>query len=222
MEGILLIHGFAGSRKEIISLGVKLIELGYKVSMPVLPGHEENYIKMSMYGRKDWLKHISEAYDTLKKEVDTVTVIGFSMGGLLSFNLHNKDKLKRIITINTPIKYWNFPQIYKNLKLDTSDSIKKYSKSCIDKPVRSLYEFKMLLIETKKILKSIDTEVHIIQTLDDDTTVPNSAEYIQKNIKGKSRIYLVENGSHTVHMSKNKNEVIDIVSKILEENTVFK
>lgn len=184
--------------------------------MPILPGHESSYLNMSKYGHKDWIKSVDVAYNFLKNKVDDVVVIGFSMGGLLAINLEEKYKPKAIITINTPIYHWNFPQIIKNLKEDLFLYTKKYVSVSLDKPVNSLLEFKVLLSSTKPKIKTVTTPMLVIQTQDDDTTVPKSADYFCENVKGVCHIYKVAHGGHVVLNSQSKNIVISKVIQFIK------
>lgn len=217
MTGILLIHGFAGGRREVLSLGLNLKQQGYKVVMPVLAGHENGYLYMSKFGYKDWLKSVEEAYKTLAKEVDEIIVIGFSMGGLLAVNLEQKYNVKALITINTPIYHWNFPQIVKNIKNDTKKFSKIYMVTCVDKPVNSLLEFKIFLRKSKPLIPKIKCPILVIQTMDDDTSIPKSTDYFKNKIGDKCTVKIIEKGGHVVLCSQYKDKVITEVEEYLKK-----
>ena len=108
MNGVLLIHGFTGNRGEVEPLGRYLSERGFRTAMPCLTGHESSMRQLAAATYRDWVADAVSAYDALARECDSVAVVGFSMGGLLAAQLYQTRPFCRLVTVNTPIYYWNF------------------------------------------------------------------------------------------------------------------
>jgi carboxylesterase len=80
----LLIHGFPGTPYELRCLAEALVERGWQVSVPLLPGFGKEISHLGSKTRHDWLTRISSEFETLKKGSKHMLLVGFSMGGALS------------------------------------------------------------------------------------------------------------------------------------------
>ena len=85
MTGILIIHGFAGTRKEMEPLSKHLEKCGFTVSVPLLTGHESTRKNLAGAKNEDWLNSAKAAGHTLKKQCEKLIIVGFSTGGHLLF-----------------------------------------------------------------------------------------------------------------------------------------
>lgn len=216
MNGILLIHGFGGSRKEVYRLGEYLISQGYEVEMPCLTGHEGSRRDLAKASYHDWIIDVQKAYEKLKKRCDRISVIGFSMGGLLAVQLYQTQKFYKLVTVNTPVYYWNFRQIFKNISEDYKKHISKYLTSSADLPLPSLISFQRLLSKTKPLFKTIDCPALVIQAADDDTVKPKSADYIYSAIRNKAKqIYTAACGGHILLRSESFESVAEQIIPFL-------
>lgn len=215
MKNVLLIHGFAGSRGEVKPLYDFLIKKGFVVKCPLLFGHEGTKKDLSIAKYQHWFENIEKEYLELAKDNQEIIVIGFSMGGLLAINLYQKYKFAGLVTINTPIYYWDIKRIIKNLLVDFKTYSKKYFISSTDKPLPALIEFQKLLSKTKPKIKNIFCKTLIIQTQDDDTVNPKSADYIYKNLNIEKQIMKPKNGGHVVFENINCNEIFNKVYEFL-------
>jgi esterase/lipase len=80
----LFIHGFPGTPAELRGVAESLVERGWQVSVPLLPGFGKDIINLASKNRNDWLGEIKSEYETLKKGSKHMLLVGFSMGGALS------------------------------------------------------------------------------------------------------------------------------------------
>lgn len=85
--GVLLSHGFTGSPVSMRPWGRSLGDLGYGVSVPLLPGHGTTWKDLNTRRWDDWYGALSSEFDALAAEHDTVVVGGLSMGGALTLRL---------------------------------------------------------------------------------------------------------------------------------------
>ena len=85
--GVLLSHGFTGSPAAMRPWGEHLAELGYGVTVPLLPGHGTRWQDLNARTWADWYGEIVRAFDALRAEHDAVVVGGLSMGGALALRL---------------------------------------------------------------------------------------------------------------------------------------
>lgn len=180
--GCLVIHGFAGDVHEVLPLANALREQGYIVECPTLEGHGMGRKHLGKSHRSQWVQSAHEAYKRLQLRTDEIIVIGFSMGGLLSFHLASTYPVKQLVTINTPYYYWDIQQAWRNLKEDYRPHSRRYVNSLFKIPFRSMFQFRLLLAETKQILPSITCPYLILQGQLDDTVKAISAEHLRQQV----------------------------------------
>lgn len=85
--GVLLLHGFTSDDRSLQRLRQAAQNLGFMTEAPLLRGHGSTY--RDLYGKRwqHWLEDANQGLERLRREVDHVLVIGFSMGGLLALDL---------------------------------------------------------------------------------------------------------------------------------------
>lgn len=219
----LIIHGFGGGVYEVTPLADFLKKHGYEVVCPVLKGHSSTSKDMRKATYREWIDSAELELKKLKKAGDKVFLIGFSMGGLIAFNLANKHNIKGIITINTPIFYWNIYQVFINLVDDIKNkkcnNIRRYIQAKNNSPIMSMIQFLLLLHHTKPILEKIDCPVLILQAEDDDTVRRKSVDYINIHVTSnhKTMRYFKE-GGHLILLSPIANQVMTSVKDFLQES----
>lgn len=113
--GCLIIHGFGGGIYEIKSLPDHINDKGYIISCSKLKGHTGVGKDMKGADYKDWIASAEEELLKLMEKTHNIVIVGFSMGGLIAVNLANKYDIKAIVTINTPIYYWNIYRVFLNI-----------------------------------------------------------------------------------------------------------
>lgn len=208
---ILVIHGFGGDISEISPLCDIMLNKGYDVSAPILAGHGGSKEALAKTKFTDWIESAMQAYVELQTQYEHVAVIGFSMGGLIAVNLFNIYPFDFLITVNSPIYYWNVKAAFHNLETDFSTTARKYLHESHNKSVSSLVEFIKILDFSKDKFKNVTCDTLVIQAKDDDTVKPKSAEYIYNSVIGYKKKLYYESGGHII---LNTNNVTDIADKI--------
>lgn len=219
--GCLIIHGFGGSIYEVEPLAEHLNEKGYDVLCPHLKGHtgQRRDMKNAVYG--DWIESAEKELLKLKENTEEIVIIGFSMGGLIAINLACKYDIKGIVTINTPIYYWNLKRVMLNLMRDLknrrTDYFKRYMRANKNSPIPAMYNFLLLLKQTKPQICHVDCPALIIQANDDDTVRKASVDYIYSNLSSAHKeIKLYDNGGHLILRSQEAAQVIKDVEMFLD------
>jgi carboxylesterase len=100
----LLIHGFASTPRETEGLGEALQAAGLTVSIPRLPGHGTNGSDFLRTGWRDWLRACTDEYLDLGARHDPVSIVGFSMGGLLGILLAARFPVKSLALLAPPLR----------------------------------------------------------------------------------------------------------------------
>lgn len=85
--GIVFSHGFTGSPWPMKPWAAGLASKGYRVSVPLLPGHGTNWRNLNKTTWVDWYNELERAFDDLARECNVVFAAGLSMGGALALRL---------------------------------------------------------------------------------------------------------------------------------------
>jgi carboxylesterase len=85
--GVLLIHGLAGTPKEMRYVANGLARAGYTVHCPQLAGHCGSEAELKAATWQDWYASCDTALTALRKECDFVVVGGLSTGAVLAMLL---------------------------------------------------------------------------------------------------------------------------------------
>lgn len=218
--GCLIIHGFGGGRYEIEPLEKFLRERGYETFCPVLAGHEKTRHEMARAGYKDWSDSAGEGYDYLKEKCSRVIIIGFSMGGLIAVNLLKNKNVEALVTLSTPIWFWDFKiilsNIFKDLRNNEFVSIKRYLYSIFKIPITACLNFTYLLHKTRPMFKEINIPYLIIQGKKDDTARWKSADYIYSRIKSDIKeLKYYQDAQHLICLSEENSQVFEDILEFL-------
>lgn len=101
MIGCLMIHGYTGGPHELQPLVDYLrVKTNWDIVVPILPGHGKN-LQLANPCYKQWLQKAEDAFQTLKRNYDTIYVIGFSMGGMIASYLAGTFKVDKLVLLAT-------------------------------------------------------------------------------------------------------------------------
>ena len=235
---ILLIHGFGGGVHEVQPLADYLVGQGFSVACPILTGHAPlgGKVNRRILSRARWQDWVEDAARELHQwnggqESSDVVVIGFSMGGLVGFQLAasqsaasqsansiiSSPRIQSIITINTPIFYWNLVQVVKNLSDDLLhhrlDHTRRYLRAKGNSPIPAMLEFLKLLHNTKQQLPQVRCPALILQAKDDDTVRLSSVDYLLSHLgSAEKSARFMEHGGHLILHSQQAQEVMRIIT----------
>lgn len=220
--GCLVIHGFGGSVDEINPLASRLREKGYKVVCPRLKGHTGKRSDLKRAGYTDWIASAEQGLMELLSDCRSVYMIGFSMGGLIAVNLALKYDAAGMVTINTPIYYWDIRRILSNIVMGfvrrDFRMIKRYIRSTVAFPLPALINFNLLLSRTKPMINDVICPVFIAQGMDDDTVRNSSAHYIFDNVSSQvKRLEFYKGSGHLMLWSPAAHDAIRDIEAFLED-----
>lgn len=104
--GVVVVHGFTGNPIATRPLGERLAAEGYRVEVPLLPGHGTSHHDLAQTGYADWAGAAEARVDGLQASCDRVVLIGHSMGGTISLDLaaRRADAVDAVVVINPAIR----------------------------------------------------------------------------------------------------------------------
>lgn len=99
--GVVVTHGFTGSPASTVPWGRHLVEAGFRVVVPRLPGHGTHWRDLQRTRWRDWFDEVRRAHATLAAECDHVVAAGLSVGGALSLRLAEVEPtLAGVVVVN--------------------------------------------------------------------------------------------------------------------------
>ncbi|WP_432559147.1 alpha/beta hydrolase [Granulicoccus sp. GXG6511] len=100
--GVVLCHGITGSPFSLRAFADHLVAEGYRVALPLLPGHGTSWQQLNRTSWHDWFAVVDGALRALRRECDEVFVMGISMGGALALRLAqvHPDDVRGIVLVN--------------------------------------------------------------------------------------------------------------------------
>jgi carboxylesterase len=229
--GILLVHGFTGTPKEMRPMGEYLNKLGYACLGVRLAGHATTPEDMIVSRWTDWTASVEDGYHLLCGSVDRVYMVGLSMGGALSLLMSARfaERVSGVVTMSAPYKLPDDPRLR---HIDWLSKIVAFmpkgeeapDAGWFDKeafkehvsypqnPVRSVGELNKLLGEMRAALPKITIPVCLIHSKDDDYVLPANMENIFAglvNAADKSKNYVSGSG-HVVTRDAARGQVFEL------------
>ncbi|SDC48642.1 alpha/beta hydrolase [Actinokineospora iranica] len=103
--GVLLSHGFTGSPFSMRPWADHLVEQGFSVRVPLLPGHGTTWREMNRTAWPQWYGQVEASLAELRERCETVFVFGLSMGGALCLRLAQEhgDEIAGLVLVNPSV-----------------------------------------------------------------------------------------------------------------------
>ncbi len=99
-QAVLLVHGVLGSRADFGSLPHELRRRGFGVREMRLPGHGTTPRELAETTSREWRSAVMAAYDELAADHDHVSIVGFSLGGMLATMTASDRPVHRLVLVN--------------------------------------------------------------------------------------------------------------------------
>jgi carboxylesterase len=105
--GVLLLHGFTGTPRDLAGLAEHLRAAGFTVSLPRLPGHGTNGMDFLQAGWRDWQRAAVDAWLDLRARCRVIHLVGHSMGGVLAVLLAAHFPAARLVLLAPAFQFTN-------------------------------------------------------------------------------------------------------------------
>lgn len=188
--GCITLHGIGGTPANIRVVADALIEKGYTVISPMIPGHGETVRAQNASTGAQWLAGIRAAHQRLKDEGCTkIFALGLSLGGILCGLLAEEEPLAGLVLICTPIRMKRYLRTAR--ALSPIIPVVGYPESRGGKPAwgdnlyaqmyggfstRKLVDLSRLARKLEKNLDKIECPTLIVSAGQDDKVDPKSIE----------------------------------------------
>ena len=198
----LIIHGFGGGTYEIEYLVKHLQEKGLDTYTVSLAGHGGTKKELTASSHVDWIQSAGKAIDELRLKYRNISLVGFSLGGLISVHFASLPEIRKIVFINTPIYFWNIKIILNDIISGVYhreyEKIVYYQKSVSGVSIKSSADFLRILSQSKRMFKDISKPSLILQCINDESVHYKSAEYIKEKIGNYADLHYYNGSCHQV------------------------
>lgn len=228
MIGVLLLHGFTGGPHEIEPLTEYLKQnTTWEVDVPTLPGHGLD-LALEDANHLDWIETAEQAFLSLREKVDTIYLIGFSMGGMIAAYLAGKYEVDRLILLSPSRKYLNLvkitieasevikDRIIGELEENFTYQLNKHKQGKI--PLKAYLEFAKCMNLTKDYLKLIKCPVLVLQGIQDGLVPYQTTHYLDKEIPVDIDVIFYADSKHMICLGDDKEVVVGAVSQYLNRD----
>lgn len=224
--GVILVHGFTGSPISMRPWAEYLLQKGYSISVPLLPGHGTNPADLNLVKWREWPAKVEEELDWMLSQGMKVFIFGLSMGGGTTLHVATKRSrdLLGIVLVN-PMIHVKFitPQIawaisrFQKMRDSVGDDIKKpgVTEHGYDSlPAVGVYQLLKMLSYTRKRLHDVTVPLMLFHSKDDHTLPVTNTEIIMQGVGSipKQRIELV----NSYHVA-----TLDYDQEIIFENSLI-
>jgi carboxylesterase len=227
--GILLVHGFTGTPKEMRRMGEVLNQQGYACLGIRLAGHATTPEDMIASNWTDWVASVEDGFHLLRGSTDRIFLAGLSMGGVLSLLMSTRFETQGVVAMSTPYKLpddprlrhvdWIAKMIPYMPKSDEAPGASWFDKeawkdhtSYPQNPVRSIGQLNILLGEMRAALPKVRVPALLIHSKDDRYVLPENMEMIfadLTNASDKTKVYIT-GSNHVVTRDAARHQVFEL------------
>lgn len=234
-RGILLIHGFCGSARQMRFLAEGLHAAGYTVCVPLLPGHGSTVQQMHKSTFRQWHNCARMAYSNLREECSFVAVAGHSMGGVLALLLAEEYPVDAAVALSTPMHLAGARGMLSPFSLVAAPFI-PYLKWPVERrypedflrddhlgyetlPVAKVNDLFRLMRRARRDLFAVTAPLLTIQSSDDSTVSASSPRIIAGGVSStvKRHVQLSHSG-HLIPLGPERKEVLSAMIDFLNHD----
>jgi carboxylesterase len=113
--GVLLIHGFNGTRLDLTDLEEALQDRGMITHNMLLPGHGTHVRDLAPLGWSDWSQAVRSEVQKLNESCDVVFLVGHSLGGSLALHAATHEEVAGVVTMCAPIRMHPLTKVFVNI-----------------------------------------------------------------------------------------------------------
>ena len=239
-----LIHGYLSDFRDFTVLPGRIIKDYDQIIMLNLPGHQDgqikNFIKKNVFDYLD--NEMNKIIKDRNGNKNIIDVIGFSLGGALTWYLAHHYELNKIVLLSPAIYYLNFNLYFdrrkylKSLK-NLSEEEKQKAKANYKKRnkeafrfakentiskfrIKNAIEFIKIINKVKKEQNDIDVPMLLVRgNLDELVSKKSVNVCLKHNINPIKEVYLIEDIGHMMLRTDRADEIIYKIIEFLEDNS---
>jgi len=229
-EAVLALHGYTGFPGELRFIAEHLGAAGFAVAVPRLPGAGTDSNDLSTTTRHDWMRRSYDAWLDLRSRYERVSILGYSMGGLLALKVAMLVKPEKIVLLAPALeikqKTWGvmpllsmltpiLPEIRTGWKPNPELSPQELEfgrRYWIRREIRSAAQLYKLRSEVRRELRKIQTPVMAVVSKEDKSVPTTVLKLLEERLPaGLARTLIVSNCGHDLPQGDDKGLITDAV-----------
>lgn len=234
----LLIHGLGCGPIQMKELGEVLTFAGFTSRGVLLPGHCDSPDALAGASWRDWYEKVENEYLQLKTSHREVSVVGFSVGGLLALRLAASHPVDRVVALGAPMfiireyfplqklltlteKLFTRVKTIRRKWLIQSGGVSGFLKfpTVSHYPIATIKTLGELIRLTKLELERVSSPLLVVHSKKDLVAAPFSAFYITHCASSShKRIVWLHNSNHVMMFDKEKGLLFDTVRGFLAQD----
>lgn len=221
--GILLVHGFTGTPKEMRTMGEFLAAQGHTVLGIRLPGHATQPADLPCKRWEDWLQAVEDGYHLLHSAGQRVFIMGLSMGGILTLTAAARLPVQGAVAMSTPYSLPDDARLpYIQYITPFVSTIPKGPSNWNDQvmaqehveypafPTRGIVELRDLLEVMRRSLPQISVPVLLVHSRTDASVSPENMQRIYEALGSTDKsMFWLEQSDHVVTRDQERQRVFE-------------
>jgi len=222
--GVLFVHGFTGSPASLRPWAEQTAQAGYRVAVPLLPGHGTRWQDLAATGWRDWYDRVDRELTALTQRCERVFLASLSMGGALTLRaaeLRPADVAGAIL-VNPALTARNplagaaglLKHAVRSTKAIANDAVREIDEGAYDRvPTAAVHQMLQLWGETRPYLDLVQAPLLIFRSATDHVVPPSSVQIIRRQV---SSLQVTEHVlTQSYHVATLDNDAPFIVSETL-------
>ncbi len=179
--GVLLVHGFTASPREMNPLAQFLTQLGFTTVGVRLPGHGTTPEDLAERYHEEWQQAVEEGYQVLRQHTRQIFGVGLSTGALLLITLATRHPLTGLILLSPFLQVKHrlapaagllrFIKKYQHRPL-TPDAAPTYYNR---RPVHGVHQLNRLCRQVRRLAKQVTVPALLVNSTGDQTVRVDSS-----------------------------------------------
>ncbi|MBD3409609.1 MAG: alpha/beta fold hydrolase [Ignavibacteriales bacterium] len=215
----ILLHGFGSSPADFGDLGERLNRAGFHVVAPLMPGHGVEPTELLTVKRDEWIAVAERTHRALAERFGEVSVVGYSMGGVLALHLASTVPVQAIALWGLYVRVthkWYYglrPEWWTYLLAPLLGFVgrsKEHThindKSQLDRlvaygylPLRAAKELFKMGDEVRKRVRNVATPILLVHSKGDETaSVKSAIQLLRKLENAERKVALLEKSNHVI------------------------
>ncbi len=229
-QGVLLIHGFGASPRELRPLADALVRHHFTVAGVRLPGHGTSPQDLRKRRHQEWLDAASKGYQALTRMQLQVSLCGLSTGALVSLFLAARQPIERLVLLAPFLRLRHHLAPYAGLlspflpyqKRVISETERDFYYS--RRPLRGIHQINLLRRRLPAILPRITAPTLVLTSTGDATIAPGTAQALFALLGSRDKVLHIygDEVPHVLTTSDNP-QLDDVLARcvhFLEGNTI--
>ncbi len=229
-HGVLLLHSYTSTLRDMKLLAVYLNDHEFTCYTPAYQGHGLKVQDFIKYGPKDWWNDVIQGYQILRDSgCKQISVIGISLGAVMSLKMAEEFDIHRCITMSAPQgrekkdifkRLVNYADYMNKLENHTNNDFENNITKLESAADQQISDFHLFIQHTLSKIDTIKCPIALLYGKKDEPLYKTSAEYIYVHVRSKNKLLKeYTNSGHLMTLSPDQQELHQDVLNFLLSNT---